>query len=224
MVTESDGAYRDCCRATDIQFDKKGAENDLRRYRKHGPDETTNLLLEGVRETDLSNGTLLDIGGGIGVISHELCSTTIDQVHLIDIASSYLEVAQKEADHRGRRDKFTIIHGDFVEKCDRLPVADVVMLDRVVCCYPEVRPLVLKSAEKCRKLYGISYPKYHWFIRAANRLKNWFRKLGGNRFRTYIHPEKLIHKLLAESGFERAFDRSTLIWRVNIYRRKEPFR
>lgn len=221
MTNQSSVVNKDCCRATDLQFDKKGAKEDLHRYRKHGPDQTTKLLLEGLKESDLTDKTLLDIGGGIGVISHELCSRAIDRVYLIDIASSYLEVAKEIAANRGNQDNFTFIHGDFVEKCDRLPAADVVMLDRVVCCYPEVRPLVTKSAEKCRKWYGLSYPRYNWFIRAADRLKNGLRMLTGNRFRTYIHPEEVIHQLLVDSGFERVYDRSTLIWRVNMYKKTQ---
>ncbi len=60
-----------CCGIED-QFDRARAEHDLRRYRRRGPLPTTRRLLQALGTRPRTGATVLDIGGGVGVIHHEL--------------------------------------------------------------------------------------------------------------------------------------------------------
>lgn len=111
------------------------------------------------------------------------------------------------------------IHGDLVQIGEQLPGFDVVVLDRVVCCYPEVDPLVALSAAICRKWYALSYPRDRWYSRLDTTLRNWHRQHRGDPFRTYIHPEVKISQHLATTGFDRMFEEKTLLWQVAVYKR-----
>ena len=60
------------CRGADKIFDQGTAERDLKDYRVHGPGTTTRLLIAALKAAGIADRTLLDIGGGVGVIQHEL--------------------------------------------------------------------------------------------------------------------------------------------------------
>ncbi len=91
-----------CCTgycAAEAQFDRKVAERDLRRYRRRGADATTRLMLAELRRWPLEGRRLLDVGGGIGVISRELADTGVASATIVEASPAYLEVARREADH-----------------------------------------------------------------------------------------------------------------------------
>jgi 2-polyprenyl-3-methyl-5-hydroxy-6-metoxy-1,4-benzoquinol methylase len=89
-----------CCTgycAAEVQFDRKVAERDLRRYRRRGADATTRLMLAELRRWPLEGRRLLDVGGGIGVISKELAGTGVASATVVEASPAYLEVARREA-------------------------------------------------------------------------------------------------------------------------------
>ena len=207
------------CQATEQQFDEAFARRDLKRYRRKGPDKTTLLILEALRSESLSEASLLDVGGGIGVLQHELLGDAVTSAVLVEASSAFLAVAREEGERRGHAEKITFSHGDFVELAAELPRADVVALDRVVCCYPGLDSLVSLSAAKVSRLYLASFPRRRWFVRLGNAIENAIRKLKGDAFRTFIHPEAEIEAVLDRAGLQRCYRRRTLVWDVVGYRR-----
>src|SRR5258708_6963640 len=127
-----------CCEyeTIDRHFGDAKAKEELYRYHSKGPHKTTQILLKGIGAQNLRNATLLDIGSGIGVIFHELPADGITDATLVESSSSYLTAAEAEAGRRGQRGRVTFVHGDVVQLSEQLPKADLVTLDRVVCCYP----------------------------------------------------------------------------------------
>jgi hypothetical protein len=93
-----------------------------------------------------------------------------------------------------------------------LPAADLVTLDRVVCCYPELEPLMRQSADKARCYYALSFPHDGWYMRAHTWWQNDRRRRAGNPFRTFVHPVAQIRALLQQGGFEIRRARRTLAW------------
>ena len=53
-----------------------------------------------------------------------------------DASAAYVSAATEEASRRGQSESTTVIHGDLLDVAERLPAADLVTLDRVVCCFP----------------------------------------------------------------------------------------
>src|SRR5262245_16667870 len=145
-------------------FSTKVAEGDLKRYRRRGPNPTTRLLRDGIVAAG-GGRTVLDIGGGIGALSYELLGRGFERSTIVDASPGYLEVARRTTAERGLGGRVEIREGDFVEQAPELPPADVVTLDRVVCCYPDYRPLLEAAAAHGTRVLAYSYPRERWSVR-----------------------------------------------------------
>ncbi|HVO76024.1 MAG TPA: methyltransferase domain-containing protein [Ignavibacteriaceae bacterium] len=212
----------ECCQADGLEefMNKKLAARNLEKYRKNGPAKTTNLLLRGLMEEGVSGLTLLDIGGGVGVLQNELLRNGVAEVTSVDASSAYLEAARQEAIRQGHLDLIKQRHGDFVKAAEEIERADIVTLDRVICCYDDMESLVKLSASHALKLYGVVYPDNRWRNRILTIIENFFLLLTGSQFRIFNHPVENIEKIIREEGLERYFVQKTFIWRVHVYRRK----
>ena len=203
-------------------FDEKSAEEDLQRYRGHGPDATTATLVDMIRDRGVSGSSLLDIGGGIGVIDHELLRAGAGHAVLVDASGPAVEMARREARRRGTLDRLEFVDGDFVSRASDVDVADIVTLDRVICCYPDVESLVRMSATRARSLYGLVLPRDRRLLRWALPLLNaWFR-IRGFRYRTFLHANAKVDALVAAAGLRQVRESRTFMWRVVLYERLGP--
>ena len=213
-----------CCSpfecAADRQFNEKKATGELKRYRTRGPRPTTRLLQEGIEETGTLNGTVLDIGSGIGSLTFRLLERGATHAVAVDASSAYNAVARQEAERLGRADAVRFVHGDFVTVASDLQAAALVTLDRVVCCYPSYEALLnpaLRHAEKC---FALSYPRDVWYVRLGVLLENAQRRLTKNPFRTYVHPAVRMEAVIRSAGFELSTRRETWMWSVDVYKRR----
>lgn len=198
-------------------FDRRTAEGDRDRYRRAGPDRTTRLLLDLVRPYVAPGSTVLDVGGGIGVIDHELLRAGAGHAVLAEASPAYLAVARQEARRANLLDRLEFVEGDFVQRASEVDVADIVTLDRVVCCYPDAEALVTQSADRARRVYGLVLPRDRWFVRIAVRALNigpWLRRSG---YRAYVHPNALVDRLVERAGLRRVAETGTFLWRVVIF-------
>jgi magnesium-protoporphyrin O-methyltransferase len=206
-----------CAAAT--HFNPKKAERDLRRYQRKGPDATTQILLTEIRRLPLQGLHLLDVGGGIGVIAVELSSAGLASVMLADASAGYLEAARRHLADRGCSSPVQFFLGDFATTADSVPDADIVTLDRVVCCYPEVEALLRGATARARRVVAFTYPRDVWYVRAAVVLENFWYWLRRDAFRAFVHsPERMEH-VLESAGFVRTARRATLEWAFDLYRR-----
>src|SRR5262245_3855848 len=167
-----------CCPQQGIErmFDRTEVDRMLRRFRRRGPDRTTKLLIESL-EAAGAGESLLDIGGGIGAIHHALLDGPVRDVVEVDISSASIAAAEEETRRRGHEGRVRFIHGDFLDFASTIPASDVVTLDRVICCYPDMERLVATSAEKTKRLYGAVYPREAWWMRWSVWLVNWWLRL-----------------------------------------------
>ncbi|MGH7521761.1 MAG: class I SAM-dependent methyltransferase [Gemmatimonadales bacterium] len=213
-----------CCGASacESQFDRKRAARELRDYRAQGPAHpTTRAMLQLLRRAGVDGSTLLDIGGGIGAIQYDLLEAGAREVTAVDASSAYQQAARAEAERRGVSARIQFRLGDFVTLASQVAAADIVTLDRVVCCYPEMEPLVRLSAERCRRLYGLSYPRERWPVRAVVGTENAFRRLFGNPFRSFVHSVDAMDALIRSLGFTLRQSERTFAWEIAVYERDE---
>ncbi|HEV2130216.1 MAG TPA: methyltransferase domain-containing protein [Longimicrobiaceae bacterium] len=207
------------CAGIEKQFNAKTASSDLRRYRRKGPLKSTRLLLDALRRESVGGMTLLDIGGGIGAIHHELLASGAESATHVDASPAYLAAAREEARRRGHESRVTFRHGDFVELAPELPPVDIVTLDRVICCYPDMERLVGLSAARARRLYGLVYPRDRWWLRSVFPLSNLYFRLRRCPFRVYNHPVEDVDAVVREQGLEPRFRGTTPLWQVVVYAR-----
>jgi SAM-dependent methyltransferase len=212
----------DTCGCDDFAsiFDRRTAERARDRYRKRGPDRTTQLLLELIRPFGVQGATVLDVGGGIGVIDQELLRAGAGRAVLVDASKAYLDVARAEARRANLADRIEVLEGDFTRRAAEVDVADIVTLDRVICCYPDADALVGLSAARARRVYGIALPRDRWLFRLAVPLLNFVMRLRRKRYRSFAHPNPRIDGLVAAAGLRLRSERTTLFWRVAVYGRE----
>lgn len=207
------------CRDAQDFFGDRMARHELRRYRRRGPRKTTRMLLERLREGEVRGRSLLDIGGGVGALQHELLADGLGRVINVDAAPAYQAAVEREAASRGTLDRIDFRSGDFVELAGEVPAADLVTLDRVVCCYPDMPALVGASAARARKLYGLVFPREVWWTRIGVRVLNLWQRIRGSDFRVYVHPHGTLQATVAKEGLSRVYSGRTLNWQVMLFER-----
>ena len=211
-----------CCTgycAAEAQFDRKVAERDLRRYRRRGANATTRLMLAELRRWPLEGRQLLDVGGGIGVISAELAGAGVASATSVEASPAYLEVARREVGLKYGSRPTQFVLGDFAVIAGTLPDADVVTLERVVCCYPDAAALLGTAAARTRQVLAFTYPRDRWYVRTVFAMVNFWLRLTGKEFRAFVHAPERMGAVLEAAGLVRATRRETLVWTLDLYRR-----
>ena len=190
-----------CCRAPDEYrrfFNRKVAAKDAWRYGKRGLTGTARTLTE--LAGDVRDASVLDVGGGIGAIELELLRAGAARATSVEISDEYEDEAQKLLTAHGYESRVDRRVGDFVADAATIGEHDVVVMHRVVCCYPDVDALVGEAATHARRLLLLTYPQNRWYIRSGVRVINVFLALSRCGFRTYAHPVERILATAAERG------------------------
>jgi len=205
------------CAATQRQFSPRVAARDLARYQRKGPNATTRMLRELLVELGPTRGTLLDVGAGIGVLTFELLHAGFEHATAVDASSAYVACGREEAARRRLAARVDWVEGNFVDLAPGLPLADVVTLDRVVCCYPAYEPLLTAALDRASHAIGLSYPRDRWYVRGVMALENGLRRLRGGAFRTFVHSPASMIALLRTRGFRLVGRRTTVAWSVDVF-------
>jgi predicted TPR repeat methyltransferase len=213
----------DCCQCKGIEslFNEKEARNKLNAYRKDGPAKTTHMLIEALKglAQGIEGMTLLDIGGGVGAIQHELLRAGVERATGVEASTAYLKAAQQEAQREGHADRVSYHHANFVDIAPQTPPADIVTLDRVICCYHDMQALVGLSVAKAGRLYGLVYLRDTWWIRAAISIENLYFRVVRNPYRSFVHPTRAVDSLVRDNGLEQRFYKTSGPWQVVVYAR-----
>ena len=208
-----------CCPGADEFFDRRLASRELRKYRRRGPRRSSRKLIDALVSEGVEACTLLDIGGGVGAVQHALFEAGAASAVSVDASVEYMRAAQMEALRLGNRTHTSMYHGDFVDLASKVARADIVTLDRVLCCYEDATRLVAASAAKAKLLYGLVYPRGSPLSRLGIFAFNGLCWLSRKQFRTYYHRPSSIRNLLASLGFTEAYSTKTLIWLIQVYKR-----
>jgi len=177
-----------CCNPIDYRrlFSRKYASRDARRYRHRGLGATSRALVD--LAGDVEGATVLDVSGGIGAIELELLAAGAECATNVELSGGYEEAASALLTERGLSDRVDRRVADFVSEGDAVEPHDLVVLHRVVCCYPDVDALMGAAAEHARKRLVLTYPQEHLLMRFGLRVINLWLRVSGCGFRTYGHP------------------------------------
>ena len=204
-----------CC---DSPFTARQARLAAARYRKRGLGGTSRDLV--ALAGDVSGASVLEVGGGVGAIELELLAAGAARATDVELSGEYEEEAQKLLVERGLSDRVERRVGDFVTE----PVEphDVVVMHRVVCCYPDVDALVRAAAGRTRRRMLLTYPQERWYTRAGLGVINLFLRLNGSDFRVFVHPVTRMAAAAKEKGLELGErKRRGLFWESAAYERLE---
>jgi len=200
-------------------FDEDEAASDLRSWEQHGLPNSTAELIAALRAADVNAATLIDIGAGVGMVHLELLAAGAASAVDVDASSAYLATARAEAERRGVVDRVTYRHGNVVDLAGDLPPADVVTLDRVICCYPDLHALLGAALHPRPRLIGLVHPTDRWWVRTCAWLLNALSRFLRRRDDFYIHRQVEIDRLLHDAGFRQRHQGGSRVWRVAVYER-----
>jgi ubiquinone/menaquinone biosynthesis C-methylase UbiE len=200
-------------------YNARKAASELRHYRNKGPIPSTRALIDALKSEGVEGATLIDIGGGIGAIQHELLAAGVARVTSIDASDAYIKLAQEESNRRGFAGRVTYHHGDFVELADTIPPADIVTLDRVINVYPDWKRLVQLSAARTLRLYGLVYPRDTLPVKMTVALMNLV--LWRGPVHASVRAQETIDRVAGEAGVVQNFSKAVGPWQVAVYRRRE---
>ena len=208
------------CIGIEKEFGSATARRQLRRYRRRGADRTTRMLLDQIIGRGVKGRSFLDIGGGVGAIQHELMDAGAEGGTSAEASTAYLAEARSEAERRGYAGRVAYHSGDFLDVAPSLGTADVVTLDRVLCCYPDLSGLVDASAARAESLWGAVIPRdERRTVRFGVAVLNLLMRLRRSPFRVFAHPRKDVDARVRDLGFVPAFRGTSFFWQVLLYER-----
>jgi len=210
-----------CC-GIERFFDDKAARRELRRYRRKGPSKTTAMLVGALarqRAQGARGASFIDVGGGVGAVQHELMAAGASSGTSVDASPAYLEAARTEAATRGYADRMRYFGGDVVEVQRQLDPADLVALDRVICCYPDMPAIVDATARLAKSVYGLVYPRDTRLARLMIAALNLVQRVRRDPFRAFVHRTADVEARVESHGLRKAERATTLIWQVVVFAR-----
>lgn len=162
---------------------------------------------------------MLDIGAGVGAVHLSLLEFGAAAAVDVDASSAYVGAAREEAARRGLSERVRHEVGDFVALAPSVEAADLVALDRVVCCYSDMAALVSLSAERARRRYGVVYPRDAAWIRFGFSVANALARLFRSRTRIYVHRTAAVDGLVRAAGLAPRASRTNIFWQMVVYER-----
>ena len=201
-------------------FDAAIARRDLKRFHRRGADAPTRQLIAAVRSASLpKQPTLLDVGGGVGTIHHILLDHGFVRATHVDGSPDYLAAAAGEAERLGHKERVQFTHADFPSVAATIAPVDVVTLNRVVCCDPDYERMLRAAAGCARHLVAFSYPRPRPLVRLVVSLGNWFQRVRGKDFRSFLHPPAAMAAVLEALGLRRRWSGGTWVWAIEVFER-----
>lgn len=214
------GCCGDGIPACEAEFGERAARDDLRRYRRKGPPATTVALIDDLGQgLALDGRTVIDIGAGVGAVHLELLRRGALRAVDIDGSSAYLAAAQGEARRLGLDDRVDHRLGDASALAATIAPADLVALDRVICCFGDLAGLLGGATAMATLRVGLVYPRDAWWMRLAARLANGVYALRSSGYRVRVHRVASVAALLHQAGFAPLAVRVGRVWRVETWHR-----
>lgn len=159
---------------------------------------------------------VLEVGGGIGAVQVELLGAGASDAVNVEISSGYEDAARQLFAEAELGDRAHRVIADFVEEADDMESADIVVMNRVVCCYPDMERMVTAAAAKTRRALAISFPRDRWFMRMNVRLIAAWSRLRRSEFRFFVHKPAAIVATARSHGLELVFEDADAAWQAMV--------
>ena len=215
---------RDQGQVSPVEVEEIGREFDedacdfCDRYEKKGLSRSSRLLLAFLLEEGTGEKSVADLGCGAGGFSIELLKEGAGSAVGYDLSLKMIDSANHIAHMNGFESRAKFQQGNAATA--ELSASDIVIMDKVLCCYSEWRPLLKNAISASQEMVGFVVPRdigiAKWFFRLGVRAVNYFQKRSG-RILFYLHPLNQIDKTLQESGFKLRKKQGSRIWLVFLY-------
>ena len=222
MATSIMRFVSDCCRSgvCEEMFKPKKARSILRRYRKRGLDDLERQMVSSGSAQRLTGARVLEIGGGIGTIQAELLAAGATSGEVVELVSAYEPYARELARDKGIEDRSTFRVADILEDPKAVAPADIVILNRVVCCSPEGVRLTAVAGKLAGRMLLVIYPRDRAVVRLVMRFTNGAFGLMGRSFRVFLHEPSALAAAAQDQGLSLAETSRTFAWEFAAFRRR----
>lgn len=211
----------DCCSPKGYRwvFSERSARAEAKRYRRKGLDSTSRRIVDFLKTQGVEGRTVLEVGGGIGAIQIELLKAGAASAVSVELTPTYEAVAAGLLREAGLSDRVERRVMDFAEAADQVESADVVIMNRVICCYPDMPRLAGAAADHARRMLVMSFPKKAWWTTVGLTLANYLLWAMRREFHVFLHPPKKIIATSQQHGLEPVLDEPGVLWTVAALRR-----
>ena len=183
---------------------------------------STDLLFGWVRDEGLAGSSVMDIGCGTGSLIVRALEAGATRATGADLSSEAIAQASALVRENGFEDRVDLWVGDGA--VEPLQEHDVVLLDKVICCYPDADTLIARSAAAARRLYAITIPESRgvWGLIARAR---WFvfdfiARLRGEDHPRFVHERADVEAKVLAAGFRPLHTGRQFVWFVGVYARR----
>ena len=206
----------DCCSPKGYRwiFSEKNARSEAQSYRKKGLDPTSRRIVDYLKERGVAGRTLLEVGGGVGAIQIELLKAGVTRAISVELTPTYEQVALELLNEAGFADRVERKVTDFAQSAGDFAVADIVIMNRVICCYPDMPVLAGAAADHTGEVLVMSFPKRTWWTRALLLIGNLGLRVTRREFQVFVHPPDQILAEAARHGLGKALDERGIFWEV----------
>jgi 16S rRNA G966 N2-methylase RsmD len=184
------------------------------RYRKKGLDKPARRMVELLTERGVRGATVLEIGGGVGEIQLELLRRGAASATNLELSPGYEPEAAALIEGAGFSGRVKRRLVDIADDPSAVEPADIVVLHRVVCCYPDYVKLLGVAADHARRQLVFSHPPRNPLSRAFVATQNLLLRLGGREFRVFAHPPAAMLAVLAERELSPLVAYRGPVWQV----------
>jgi len=211
----------DCCTPKGYRqiFSDKNAAGEAKRYRRKGLDGTSKRIFDFIKDRGVEGKTILEVGGGIGAVEIELLKAGVTRSVNVELTPTYETAAGQLLLESGLTDRVERLVMDFADAGIEVQPADVVVMNRVICCYPDMPKLAGAAADRAKGMLVMSFPNRRWWTRLGLTLANFGFRVIRLQFRVFLHPPALILVAVEQRGFKTRLNQPGLIWQVVAFER-----
>ena len=206
----------DCCSPAGYRrmFSERHARREVRRYERRGLDSTSRRIVELLTQQGVEGCTLLEVGGGIGALQIELLKMGIATAVSVEMTPTYEKAAAILLQRAGLEDRVERRVMDFANTTDEVDAADIVIMNRVICCYPDMPTLAAAAAAHSRKTLVLSFPKERWWTRMGLAAGNLLLRATRQHFTVFVHPPAQILAAAEQHGLTTTVNQQGSFWQV----------
>ena len=187
---------------------------EARRYRRSGLDGTSRRIVEFLKAQGVEGRSLLEVGGGIGAIQIELLKAGATRAISVELTPTYEAVAIELLREAGLTDRVERKVMDFAEANGQVESADIVVMNRVICCYPDMPRLAGAAADHTRQVLVMSFPRASWWMKLGLGVANVILRLTRRQFHIFAHPPAQIYATSRRHGLAQVLDQRGVLWTV----------
>ena len=210
-----------CCdsRGCDGVFGERFARGLAKRYRRRGLRRTEQRIVDDIVARGVDGATVLEIGGGVGELQLELLRAGAARATNLELVDAYDVHARALATEAGLGDRIERRIVDIAADPQEVDPADVVVLHRVVCCYPDAERLLAAAADHANRLLVVSHPPRHAATLALLGLQNALLRVTGKTYRAYLHRPEFMVDVVERHGLRVVGTHHGLVWHVLVLSR-----